>query len=125
MKDQTYTFEKLEVWKLARTFVVSIYRLISTFPSEEKYALCDQIRRASISVPSNIVEGCSRTSLKEQKHFIEIAYGSLMEVYCQLIIAMDLGYINIEQINKIKEHIDSISKMLNALRASLNRRINQ
>ena len=73
MKEQTYPFEKLAVWQLSRTFVASIYQLLALFPSEEKYALCDQLRRAAISVPSNIAEGCSRSSFKEQKHFIEIA----------------------------------------------------
>lgn len=124
MKEQTYPFEKLAVWQLSRTFVASIYQLLALFPSEEKYALCDQLRRAAISVPSNIAEGCSRMSFKEQKHFIEIAYGSLMEVYCQLIIAADLGYISTEQINDIKPLIDKIAKMLNSLRASINKRLN-
>lgn len=124
MKEQTYPFEKLAVWQLSRTFVASIYQLLALFPSEEKYALCDQLRRAAISVPSNIAEGCSRMSFKEQKHFIEIAYGSLMEVYCQLIIAADLGYISTEQINDIKPFIDKIAKMLNSLRASINKRLN-
>ena len=124
MKEQTYPFERLAVWQLSRTFVASIYQLLALFPSEEKYALCDQLRRAAISVPSNIAEGCSRMSFKEQKHFIEIAYGSLMEVYCQLIIAADLGYISTEQINDIKPLIDKIAKMLNSLRASINKRLN-
>lgn len=124
MKEQTYPFEKLAVWQFSRTFVASIYQLLALFPSEEKYALCDQLRRAAISVPSNIAEGCSRMSFKEQKHFIEIAYGSLMEVYCQLIIAADLGYISTEQINDIKPLIDKIAKMLNSLRVSINKRLN-
>lgn len=124
MKEQIYPFEKLAVWQLSRTFVASIYQLLALFPSEEKYALCDQLRRAAISVPSNIAEGCSRSSFKEQKHFIEIAFGSLMEVYCQLIIATDLGYITIEQIGEIKPLIDKIAKMLNSLRASINKRLN-
>lgn len=124
MGEQMYSFERMEVWQLSRVFVSSIYRLISLFPNEEKFALCDQIRRATISVPSNIAEGCGRTSLKEQKHFIEIAYGSLMEVYCQLIIATDLGYVSSEQVNDIKTLIDRIAKMLNSLRASINKRLN-
>ena len=119
-----YAFEKLEVWQLSRSLVILVYKLIATFPPEEKYALCDQIRRAAVSVPSNIAEGGSRTYLKEQKHFIEIAYSSLMEVYCQLIIAVDLGYTTSEKIVEIKSHIDRIAKMLNALRTSLNKRLN-
>ena len=119
-----YSFEKMEVWQLSRQFVTSVYRIISDFPHEEKYSLCDQIKRAAISVPSNIAEGCCRSSLKEQKHFIEIAYGSLMEVYCQLIISVDLSYIDIDQLTEIKSIVDSIAKMLNSLRLSINKRIN-
>lgn len=88
MNEKIYAFEKLEVWQLSRLFVTSVYKLIAGFPHEEKYALCDQIRRAAVSVPSNIAEGSSRTYPKEQKHFIEIVYSSLMEVYCQLILAI-------------------------------------
>lgn len=124
MNEKTYAFEKLEVWQLSRKFVTSVYKLIVDFPQEERYALCDQIRRAAVSVPSNIAEGSSRTYPKEQKHFIEIAYSSLMEVYCQLIIAVDLGYATIEQVNEIKTLIDRIAQMLNALRTSLNKRLN-
>ena len=125
MDGKIYAFEKLEVWQLSRTFVTTIYKLISTFPHEERYALCDQIRRAAISVPSNIAEGCARTYPKEQKHFIEIAYSSLMEVYCQLIIAIDLGYTTTENVNEVKTLIDRIAQMLNALRASQTKRINE
>ena len=124
MDERLYAFEKLEVWQLSRTFVAMVYKLISTFPHEEKYALCDQIRRAAISVPSNIAEGSGRTFPKEQKHFIEIAYSSLMEVYCQLIIAIDLGYTTKEKVNDVKALIDRIAQMLNALRTSLNKRLN-
>ena len=124
MNEKTYAFEKLEVWQLSRKFVTSVYKLITHFPPEERFALCDQIRRAAASVPSNVAEGSSRTYPKEQKHFIEIAYSSLMEIYCQLIIAIDLGYAIIEQFNEIKTLIDRIAQMLNALRASLNKRLN-
>ena len=79
-----YRFEKLDIWKLSRELVVAVYALTRGFPLEEKYALCSQIQRAVISVPSNIAEGMSRNSIKEQLRFIEIAYGSLMEVYWSL-----------------------------------------
>ena len=94
----TYHFEKLNVWKESRQLVLSVYKLQKDFPSFEKYGLGDQIRRAVISVSSNIVEGNARYSLKEQAHFIEIAIGSLMEVCCQLILAYDLEYITLEQL---------------------------
>ena len=82
-----YSFETLTAWQESRKLVVAVYKLLDQFPSFENYALCDQIRRAIVSVPSNIAEGSGRTSLREQIHFIEISYGSLMEAYNQLIIA--------------------------------------
>ena len=96
-----------------------VYRLLENFPKFENYALCDQIRRSIISVPSNLAEGSGRISVKEQLHFYEIAYGSLMESYNQLIIAMDLEYISKENLNRIEPQIDAVARMLNGLRFSL------
>ena len=76
-----YAFENLRAWQEARKLVKSVYQLLDSFPKIENYALCDQIRRAIVSVPSNLAEGSGRTSVKEQLHFYEIAYGSLMETY--------------------------------------------
>ena len=114
---KTYSFENLEVWKISRKLVLSVYRIQNSFPSIEKYGLGDQLRRAAISVPSNIVEGNYRTSIKEQIHFLEIAFGSLMEVYSQLILAFDLNYITEDQLLECKSIIDSIRKMLIGLRS--------
>lgn len=91
-------------------------KLVGTFPSFEKYALCDQIRRAIVSVPSNIAEGCGRPSYKEKEHFVEIAYGSLMEAYCQLILAEDLGYMVSGTVSSIKPEFDEVAKMLSGFR---------
>lgn len=113
-----YSFEKLKVWQEAKQLVVDIYNLLDSFPKFEKYALCDQIRRAIVSVPSNIAEGSGRFSNKEQNHYLEIAYGSLMETYNQLLIAIDLSYITKSSVNAIKPRIDAIAKMLNGLRQS-------
>lgn len=110
-----YSFQKLRVWQEAKKLVVEVYHLLDSFPKFEKYALCDQIRRAIVSVPSNIAEGSGRKSLKEQLHFIEISYGSLMETYNQLLIALDLTYITEESVDAIKPLIDSVAKMLNGL----------
>ena len=120
-----YNFEKLEVWHLSRDLVKKVYSLLQEFPSEERYALCDQIRRAVISIPSNIAEGDSRISPKEQMHFIEIAYGSLMEVYCQLCIAVDLCYLREEQeeLKVALQQINKVSKMLSGLRKSIKSKI--
>lgn len=76
-----YSFQKLNAWQEAKRLVVDVYHLLDCFPRFEKNALCDQIRRAIVSVPSNISEGGERMSLKEKIHFLEIAYGSLMEAY--------------------------------------------
>jgi len=111
-----FAFENLEVWKESRKFVVTVYELQATFPGFEKYGLGDQLRRAVISVSSNIAEGNARYSRKEQKHFIEIAIGSLMEVYNQLILAYDLRYITEEQLKECNHYTASIFNMLNALR---------
>lgn len=94
---------------------MAVYKLLRKFPAEERYGLCDQLRRAIISVPSNIAEGVSRIAVKETIHFIEIAFGSLMVVYCQLQIAVDLGYITEDDFKQIKPLIQSTSKLLNGL----------
>lgn len=110
-----YSFQKLKVWQEAKKLVVDVYYLLDDFPKFEKYALCDQIRRAIVSVPSNIAEGSGRRSLKEQIHFLEISYGSLMETYNQLLIAIDLTYITEESVEAIKPSIDAVAKMINGL----------
>ena len=85
------TFRNLNVYIKSKELVKQIYELLKKFPKEEQFALCDQLRRAVISIPSNIAEGSGRNSQKDQAHFYNIAYGSLMEVVSQLQIAMDLG----------------------------------
>ena len=119
-----YSFEKLNVWQEAKKLVVDVYNLLDAFPKFEKYALCDQIRRAVVSVPSNIAEGSGRKSLKEQIHFLEISYGSLMETYNQLLIVIDLTYISEESVENIKPRIDSVAKMINGLSNSYAEKLN-
>lgn len=110
-----YSFEKLDVWQDARKFVTEIYKTTNNFPTEEKFGLCSQLQRAAVSVVSNIAEGTSRLSDKEKIRFVEIAYGSLMEVYCQLSVSLDLQYITNEQFEINKKSVDSIAKQLSAL----------
>ena len=110
-----YNYQKLDVYKVAKELVQQVYVLLKEYPSEEKYALCDQIRRAVISVPANIAEGMGRTSKKEQKHFLEIAYGSLMEVQCLLDSSTDLGYISKDSYNSINTLIFRVATMINKL----------
>ena len=121
--DYKYSFEKLDVWQDARKFVTEIYKVSGTFPSEEKFGLCSQLQRASVSVVSNIAEGVSRQSDKEKIRFIEISYGSLMEVYCQLYISLDLKYLTIDQFETCKMRIDAIVRQLSALIKAYKKRI--
>lgn len=88
-----FNFENLLVFQKGKILVNHIYDLQEKLPSTEKYALGDQLRRAAISITSNIAEGMGRNSIKEQIHFIEISFGSLMEIYSQLLIALDRHYI--------------------------------
>ena len=120
-----YSFEKLMIWQEAKKLVVDVYHLLDSFPRFEKYALCDQIRRAIVSVPSNIAEGSGRRSLKEQIHFLEIAYGSLMETYNQLLIAIELTYITEESVEAIKLSIDAVAKMINGLSNSYEQKLEE
>ena len=88
-----FAFEKLNAYIEARKLVITIYNEIKAFPIEERYALCDQIRRSAISVTSNIAEGTSRSTIKDKIHFVEIAFSSLMELLSQSQVALDLEYI--------------------------------
>lgn len=113
-----YSFEKLDVYIEARALVKSIYGVSGNFPEAERFALTAQIHRAAVSVTSNIAEGTSRTSNKDKAHFLEMSYGSLMEVVSQLQIAMDLGYISQQQYADLQPPIENISYKLYALRRS-------
>lgn len=118
-----YSFEKLEVWGNSRELVKKVYEISSSFPIKEQYALCTQIQRAVISIPSNIAEGMGRLSEKEQIRFLEIAFGSTMEVYCQLILASDLNYISQEKLDDVLELLYKVSNKLNALSKTIQSRI--
>jgi four helix bundle protein len=115
----TFSFEKLEVWQLSRKLSVSIYKTTASFPSEEQYGLISQLRRASVSVSSNIAEGNSRFSQKDKAHFFEMSFSSLMEVMNQLIISFDLGFISNETLNIYRKNITELSNKLNALHKSI------
>ena len=116
MEQVSYQFEKLIAWQEAKELTKAIYKLLAKFPRQEDYVLCDQIRRAAVSVPSNIAEQSGRTSLKEKIHFLEIAYGSLMEAYCQLQIACELNYISTKELETIKPLIFKTSRLISGLR---------
>lgn len=118
-----FTFFDLRVYKEAKLLVRDIYSLMDKFPKYETYALSDQLRRAVISVPSNIAEGSGRISTKEKIHLLEIAYGSLTETLCQLDIARDLGYISDEEFDNEKDKVNVIGKQLSGLRSSFQKQI--
>ena len=111
-------FERLIVYQRAKAYVILIYSILKNFPKEEKYAMCDQLRRASVSVVSNIAEGTSRNTLKEKIHFLDIAYGSLMETYSQMDLANDLNYISIDELNVVRTHVLDILKLMAGLKRS-------
>jgi four helix bundle protein len=105
---------------MAKELVRMVYDATKRFPDEEKFVLCNQIRRAAISVPSNIAEGLSRSAIKEQCHFLDIAFGSLMETDCQFEIAKDLNYISSDEYDLMYKKIHTLAKIITGLK---NRRL--
>ena len=116
-----FSFEKLLVYQKARELVKEVYKLQKRFPAEERFALGDQIRRSIISVTSNIAEGSGRDNNKEKIHFLEIAFGSLMEAFSQLQNAQDIEYISETEVENIRLQFEEISKMISGLKSSLER----
>jgi four helix bundle protein len=112
---KTYAFEKLIAWQESRLLVKQIYKLSADFPEHEKFGLVSQIRRASVSVSSNLAEGSGRNSEVNQKYFYRISYSSLMEVLNQAILSFDLDYITDEQLNKLRIQIDKTAQLISGL----------
>ena len=112
---KTYSFEKLDAWQEARQLAVKIYKHTKQFPEDERFGLVSQMRRSSISISSNIAEGTSRYSGKDQIRFYEIAYGSLMELLNQGIISCDLMMLPESDLMDIRKDIDSIAHKLTRL----------
>ena len=112
-----HDYKQLDAYIESKKLVKMVYVLLRKFPKEEQYALYDQLRRAVISVPSNIAEGLGRYSVKEQVHFLEIAYGSLREVDCQIDIACDLGYVTADETKAVAEQIEKVSAIIAGLRS--------
>ncbi len=113
-----FAYRKLNVYQKALQWVLDIYGLCRKFPDIEKFALSSQVRRAAVSVTSNIAEGMSRSSNKDVAHFLEISYGSLMEVQSQLEIAQLLNYITKEELDVVDPKTEEIAKMLSGLKKS-------
>lgn len=120
-----FNFEKLKVWEYSRCLVKDIYYITACYPLEEKFGLTSQIRRAAVSVSSNIAEGAGRTSIKDKLRFYEMAYGSLTEVINQIILSVDLGFATEEDLKAIYPKAQEIGKMLSGMRNSLKERYNR
>ena len=110
-----FGYRKLVAYLRAKDIVKLTYKLLRKFPKEEQFALCDQLRRASISVTSNIAEGMGRISNKEKCHFIEMAFGSLMEIMSQFEIAQELNYISENDLNNMETMISEEARLLSGL----------
>lgn len=115
---EVFGYRKLIAYQKAKEVVKRTYKLLKKFPAEERYAMCDQLRRASVSITSNIAEGVNRYSVKDKSHFMEIAFGSLMEVSSQFEIAEELGYITIEDRMSMDELIKEDARLLSGLQNS-------
>ncbi|MEX2368803.1 MAG: four helix bundle protein [Candidatus Paceibacterota bacterium] len=119
-----FSFEKLDVWKQSKKFIIDIYRTTKNYPQTEKFGLISQLRRAALSISSNIAEGSSRKSAKDQRRFYIIAYSSAIEVLNQLIISRELSYLSEEDYFRLRIDIEKITAMTNRLHDSTSKRIN-
>ena len=116
------SYRDLVEWQKAMKFVTAIYEVTQRFPSEERYSLTNQLRRASVSVPSNIAEGQARFSQKEFHHFLSMARGSLVEIETQLLIARNLKYLQPAKAEELLATADEIGRILNGLISSIKNR---
>lgn len=105
-------FRDLQVWQKAHRFTLSVYRLTQAFPSEERFGLSAQLRRSAASVPANLAEGCGRSSEKELARFMAIAAGSASEAEYQLLLAHDLGCLEIDDYRAVTSQVDEVKRML-------------
>lgn len=112
-------YEDLVVWKKSIALSKNIYLVTASFPKEEQYGLTAQIRRSSVSIPSNIAEGCSKSSSKDFLRFLDIAVGSAAELHTQLLIAHEIALLTKADFDGINEQTKEISRMLHGLRASI------
>ncbi len=114
-----FYFERLEVWKNARVLSSSIYKITANFPEDEKFGITNQIRRATVSIGANIAEGMSRNTIKDKARFLNMSYGSCMEVIYFLIISLDLEFLTEKEYLKLREDLELITGQLNKLSKTL------
>ena len=119
MQNAIKSYQDLDVWKIGMAVVKTVYSLTANFPSEERFGLISQMRRAAISIPSNIAEGHARKSRAEFRQFISVALGSLAELETQLILSQDLNFMKKEATEAIMLQLDTLGKMLHGLSKSL------
>lgn len=112
------SFTQLQVWKQSHLLAIDVYRVSRKFPKEEMFGLTNQLRRCSVSIPSNIAEGFNRKSMKEKRRFLEISRGSLGELQAQLLIARDVGYVSGVDFNKLSNQSIQVSRLLRAFSRS-------
>ena len=120
-----FFYRKLDTYQLAKQFAIEVCHIAGVFPNHEKYGLSDQLRRAAISIPSNIAEGTGRIGIRERMHFLDIANGSLFESVCQLEIAKELNYIGKDDFRKAEELASRVSMTLIGLKKSLQDKLSQ
>lgn len=113
------SYKKLKIWQKAMHIADMTYDITDSFPKNEQYSLCSQMRRSAVSIPSNIAEGSQRTSAKEFSHFILIARGSLAELETQVLIASKRKYISQENQQKILKELDELSRMMHSFKRTL------
>jgi four helix bundle protein len=111
-----FSFEKLQVWQIARSIVADIYKVTEKFPNKETFGLVSQMKRSAVSVCANIAEGSTKTTPRDQARFTSIAYGSLIELLNHLILSSDLGYIPVTELVGFKQKIQLLSVKINNLR---------
>ena len=116
------SYRDLEVWQLAMILAKQVYEITAAFPKDERFGLVNQMRRAAVSVPSNIAEGHARSSTVDFQRFIKIAMGSVAELETQTLLSQDLGFVSIDQQQELMQPLDQIGKMLRGLHRSLERR---
>ena len=114
-----HRFKKLEMWQQIGVFCTEIYDVTSLFPDSERFGLTIQLRRSSVSIPSNIAEGSSRNSNKDFSRFLEIAIGSAYEIETQLLIASDLKFITTEKLESLTNKLENIIKMTSKFRSTI------
>lgn len=113
------SYQDLEVWQKAMSLARDLYQATAGFPREERFGLINQMRRAAVSIPSNLAEGHARSGTSEFRHFVSIAMGSTAELETQVLLSADLGYLKTQVRDNLLSQLDAIGKMLRGLYRSL------